>query len=298
MDNNITNSDFYLMMTEYLSEGKAMREIFTSSDYMQQFRVTKYFEECKDRKFDDVLPEIIRNLESRGFLSERRHNQFCIVKKVADRRAGVEAEELFKLLFATYREFLWSDTAGSVLFDHYGEIIRVIMNKYINVQTDVAQFVKEALPEVLSGCIMNNLDSCGIIAYRGEEELWVFHGSDETISDNEISEQTVEDEEDIDDEYLKEPRFIHCYIIPPDVRKPQSFLSSKEVFEIPADLIADDDVRPEDLVTLVDDENGNSVTYQVLGKIEVQNDTGVFAYKAIGLPYPILRKEDIEQYFL
>ena len=297
MEDYIEKKDLYLFITDYLGEGKVFHEIFTSSDYMLQRCVTKYFEDCEKRKVDDVLPEIIRSLESLGYLSESRYNQVCIIKEVAARHAGVDVVDIFGLLFSTYREFLWSDTAGGILFNHYGEIIRVIMEKYIYSNVDAEQFIKDVLPEALSRCIMNNLDSCVIIAYRGEEEIRIHDSSGETVTDDETYEDTTEDEEEeIEDEYLKESRFLHCYIVPSGDGKPACFLSSDGVFEIPVDLIIDDDVRTEDLVTFVDDNNGEAATFQVMGKIEAENDTDTTAYKAISLPYPILREEDVKQY--
>lgn len=104
VDNYMKNYDFYLLMTDYLSEGRALREIYTSSDYMLQFRVTRFLENCENRGFNEAMTEIIRQLESRGYLSEKRHEQFCIAKEAADRRAGTDAEAVFKLLYTTTKQ--------------------------------------------------------------------------------------------------------------------------------------------------------------------------------------------------
>lgn len=57
MDNYMKNYDFYLLMTDYLSEGRALREIYTSSDYMLQFRVTRFLEDCENRGFNEAMTE-------------------------------------------------------------------------------------------------------------------------------------------------------------------------------------------------------------------------------------------------
>ena len=288
MDNYMKNYDFYLLMTDYLSEGRALREIYTSSDYMLQFRVTRFLEDCENRGFNEAMTEIIRQLESRGYLSEKRHEQFCIAKEAADRRAGTDAEAVFKLLYTTYNKFRWSDMAGNILFDHYGEIIREIMEKH-KAPADVAQFVTEALPGALSDCVMDHLDSCEMIAYRGEEELWVYRGGKAAVT----GEQTDENDED---SYLEESRPLHCYIVSIGDKPLECYLGSNGGCEIPACLIEDGDVRLADFVTLVDEADRRAVTCRITGETEAQNGVAEPVYQAVSLPYAILREEDIEAY--
>ena len=78
VDNYMKNYDFYLLMTDYLSEGRALREIYTSSDYMLQFRVTRFLEDCENRGFNEARPK-----RKTAWLSRFIRRSLCLMRYCA-----------------------------------------------------------------------------------------------------------------------------------------------------------------------------------------------------------------------
>ena len=264
----------------------------------------------------------MNHLDSFDFLSDTRYQQYRIVEKVTEEYSDIDAPELFELLFATCMTVELSDAAYIILADHYGEIVREMLSKYSHGYYDDAPFFGDILLRVLSGFIISNIDSCGICGYQGGEEIWIYHGENETLSDEEYL-ISVEDTDE--DTYLSEIRYLHCYIIPVNGETLEGLMNNNMIIDLPRDLISDD-VLTEDIITLVNKKALQAISFQLVGfgfviphnkslmtySDEEESDycftddnndakkrvfnKNLYGFKALRLPYPILCKEDINQY--
>ena len=335
------NREYYFKMFYYLSEAEARRRYYKelSREHRQEqldtlnqiteralYELLRYPEQ-RDRT--EVMSELAELLRKAGMLSESRFAQYLIIEEEVQRHPCIQTADLFCFLDRIADRNPMSEPAYGVLYDHYGEIIRVMMADYDPIDGD-KPLDEDKLLRILSDFIMCDLKPDQIEMKKPGEDpiipdsVWRTFTDDTPEDDDEVeNEENVETEDEF--EYMVDANeLLHNFLITVPNTELERYSAKKDAIYISPTLFEDDEVFIEDLVTFANYDHSRGVTFQIIGqacmnaedfncffeslKDEEGNNShqdmdfgemdldSSHSYKILRLPYPVLSEEDLKRY--
>lgn len=337
------NREYYYKMFYYLSDGEARRRFYKElsrehrqdrSDTPNQITERTLYELLRhpeQRDPTEVMSEMTELLRKAGILSESRFTQYLIIEEEVQRHPDIQSADIFCFLDRTADRNPMTEPAYGVLYDLYGEIIRVMLADCDPIDGD-KPLDEDKLLRILSGFIMRELKPDQIeMKIPGEDPIipdYVWRTFSNDTPEDDDKEENVEDVEDKDEfefEYMVDDNeLLQGFIITVSDKELERYYAKKDAIYISPTLFQDDEVFIEDLVTFVNYDHSRGVTFQIIGQgcmsaedfncffesLKDDEDSSVaqggnigegsfdssVSFKAIRLLYPILTEDDLNQY--